>query len=381
MNNTAGRGDHVTVNPFDTVGIDHIGPFKWGTESYYVQTMIDHHTRTAEAWATLDIKTGTAWDIFYEQWICRYGAPRRLIVDNGPCFIARSFRANAAQLGVEALYTWKAHKQGNAVCESFHQFVNRGISALNAQMSVPIQTAVATVLYAYRSTPHPSLGASPFMILSGLPMRVPGAQEIDRLLGEMSPDDRDQTLKALRDEVRDEAHRISEERATKRRPVQSYVPEVGDRVIIRYNDAEASKAAVRHGAARFAPTHIPPFRVTEVLRGGVGVRVESCSNSSEVRQVSTGDLIKLEDPTSLFMTLLNDLELYRDLAGRKRMTNEQIMGNEVERAYGIAHGKRNTSKARKRPRVEALSVPVAVGMDLSVLKRTSVSGPHGRDEV
>ena len=78
----------ITVGgPFELVGMDLLGPFptsKEGNKNIIVAT--DYLTRWAECQA---IPSGTSVDVarfFYENILCRYGAPSRILTDQGKCF-------------------------------------------------------------------------------------------------------------------------------------------------------------------------------------------------------------------------------------------------------------------------------------------------------
>ena len=126
--------------------------------------MVDHFTKYAEAVVLTETSTNTVWQLFYIRWICVWGCPIYLLTDNGAQFSSKGFKEYCASLGIQKIFATPYHPQGNGVVESFHQFLLRSMSAYISQTTWPLVDIVASVLFAYRSTPHPSTGESPYFL-------------------------------------------------------------------------------------------------------------------------------------------------------------------------------------------------------------------------
>ena len=72
---------------FSRVHIDIVGPLSSdNTKPRYLLTMVDAHTRWLEARSMSDISAETIANIFYFDWVSRFGVPLFLITDKGRQF-------------------------------------------------------------------------------------------------------------------------------------------------------------------------------------------------------------------------------------------------------------------------------------------------------
>ena len=77
-----------TLNPFDTVHVNFIGPYEDG---HYGITMIDHAARWLEVGIQNDKTSLTKAEIFECEWLCRYPRPVKVIHDLGTEFTGETF--------------------------------------------------------------------------------------------------------------------------------------------------------------------------------------------------------------------------------------------------------------------------------------------------
>jgi len=83
---------HPITHPnkaFDTVGVDSIGPLPI-TENgnKYILVFTDYATRWVEAFPTKDMEAKTVAKIFFDEIVCRHGAPKELLSDQGRNFLS-----------------------------------------------------------------------------------------------------------------------------------------------------------------------------------------------------------------------------------------------------------------------------------------------------
>jgi len=106
-----------------------------------------------------------------------WGCPEALLSDNGSQFASHEFQDRCAQLGIRRLYSTPYHPESNGVIEAFHQFLIRTMAVYVRLTSWPLEEVVATVLWAYRSTPHPATGETPQYLMAGLDTALPHQQD------------------------------------------------------------------------------------------------------------------------------------------------------------------------------------------------------------
>jgi cleavage and polyadenylation specificity factor subunit 1 len=112
--------------PLGHVHLDLFGPYeknmaeppsgKKFASRVFVVIMIDYFTKVAE-WVPADNKQPiTVARAFYDNWICRYGAPSVITTDNGGEFKA-DFTHMVSRLGTYHVYTSANHPSANGVAE------------------------------------------------------------------------------------------------------------------------------------------------------------------------------------------------------------------------------------------------------------------------
>ena len=95
--------------PLDIVGIDllHLEESSGGFE--YILTITDHFTKFAQAYPLRNTEAKTVAKVLYFEFMQRFGAPRRLLHDQGKEFENRLFHQLQEHMGVERLRTTPYH--------------------------------------------------------------------------------------------------------------------------------------------------------------------------------------------------------------------------------------------------------------------------------
>ena len=79
--------------------------------------IVDHFTRYTRAYVTKDQKASTAVKILYEGFISIFGAPERILMDQGKAFTSEVVEQLCSQFGISQLTTTAYHPQGNGQVE------------------------------------------------------------------------------------------------------------------------------------------------------------------------------------------------------------------------------------------------------------------------
>ena len=152
--------------PSERVAIDIVGPFNVAKGFFkYLLTYIDMATRWPEA---VPLRKTTTTIVIQQltQIFARNGFPMSLVSDNGPQFVADTFRKFFKEKGIEHVRASPYHPQGNGVIERLHRILNSVIAKCcetkgNWAQIVPMS------LYLIRCMPNRSTGISPFVAKNG----------------------------------------------------------------------------------------------------------------------------------------------------------------------------------------------------------------------
>jgi len=192
--------------------VDVVGPLKCTRrKNVYILTMMEAFSRFVEAVAIPDQQTQTVCRAFVRSVICRYGACRTLISDNGSNFTSRLFEAVCATLKIRHVLTSPYNPKANPI-ESMHKGLGDFLSIfLNGDTEEEWDELLDFALLSLRANHHTSTGFSPAHLLYGNPMKLPWDEEIKPLELEqkLSLEARDY-LTLLRFDLelaREEAHR------------------------------------------------------------------------------------------------------------------------------------------------------------------------------
>ena len=82
-----------------------------------VLVIVDHFTRYTRAYVTKDQKASTAAKILYEGFISIFGAPKRILTDQGKAFTSEVVEQLCSQLRISQSTTTAYHPQGNGQVE------------------------------------------------------------------------------------------------------------------------------------------------------------------------------------------------------------------------------------------------------------------------
>ncbi|ELU05081.1 hypothetical protein CAPTEDRAFT_213750 [Capitella teleta] len=84
-------------------------------------------------------------------------------------------------LGVYRFKTGPYHPQGNAVIESFHRNLNKGLCQMSQQRSdICFEEAIQLICFAYRNTLHSTLNETPAFATFGVDLRIRDGNHMNR---------------------------------------------------------------------------------------------------------------------------------------------------------------------------------------------------------
>ena len=132
-----------------------------------VLVLTDHFTRYVMAFITKDQKAKTVAQILYERFISVFGAPAKLLSDQGVNFTSALVEELCSAFGIQKCRTTAYHAQCNGQVERFHQTLFRMIGKLAADKKAQWEQHLPELLQAYNSTRSAVMGYSPHYLMFG----------------------------------------------------------------------------------------------------------------------------------------------------------------------------------------------------------------------
>ncbi|GFH61911.1 hypothetical protein CTEN210_18387 [Chaetoceros tenuissimus] len=164
---------NVTMQPWHTVAVDLIGPWKMKIQGIDVEfralTIVDNDTNLLEAVRIENTRAQHIADLFENTWLSRYPRPVKCIHDKGTEFTGSEFQQMLQRFHIRPSQITTKNPQGNSICERIHQTMLNQIRSLLRQnppndinqANHVIDTLLANTVYALRTSLHSSLNASP----------------------------------------------------------------------------------------------------------------------------------------------------------------------------------------------------------------------------
>lgn len=158
----------VVTEPWSTVAMDFVGPLPQSRGgNKFVLVITDHGTKWVEAFATPDTTAETTARIFLREVICRYGAPRRLLSDQGANFLSRVVQVLCDVHGILRSRTTAYHPQTDGLTERFNHTLANMLASFVGTAGDDWDEHLPELLFAYRTAPQPSIGDTPFYLTYG----------------------------------------------------------------------------------------------------------------------------------------------------------------------------------------------------------------------
>ena len=131
----------------------------------HVLVIVDHFTRYTRAYMTKDQKALTATKIPYKGFISTFGAPERILTDQGKAFTSEVVEQLCSQFGISQLTITAYHPQGNGQVELAHQTLGRIIGKLEDEYKGQWPRHLFKLTHAYNSTRSAITSYSPHFLM------------------------------------------------------------------------------------------------------------------------------------------------------------------------------------------------------------------------
>ena len=151
------------TQPLEFVAIDILGPLdRASTGHRFILVMTDRFSKFTRAVPMRACTALTVSKAFLEYWVFSFGAPAKIVSDNGSQFTSELFKKVCKTLGVRNLFTTTYHPQTNGQAERFNRTLLASLRAFVAEHPRTWPEFVGAVAYAYNTQVHTSTMVPPF---------------------------------------------------------------------------------------------------------------------------------------------------------------------------------------------------------------------------
>ena len=255
---------------WSTVAFDFFGPLPKSRKGYrYVLVGIDHFSRWPEAIATRNATAKVVAEFLHSRIIAQHGAPRELLTDHGTHFASQVIATLCKQYQVRRLMSTPYTPQSNGIVERFMGYLKNALITLVDNHPTRWDQYLAAVVFAYRTTPHPEVGDTPFYVNRGYDPRIPEFLTVDVPADRPadSPDwieKLDGVRSALQSRIAEQQERIRKRIEEQETP--EYEP--GQLVLVQKTPAEMQQAHTK-----LTDRYDHPARVAHVMPNGVSFKI------------------------------------------------------------------------------------------------------------
>jgi transposase InsO family protein len=160
--------------PWEIMSIDITGPHPVSRQGYqYILTVQDHFTKWVEAFPLRKHTAVVVARVLVENVFLRFGAPLRLLSDQGPEFESDLLKELCRLLRIEKIRTTPYHPSTNGMLERFHRTLNAMIGKVVNDDQRDWPDHLPAALAAYRATVHDATGVTPYRMMFGRELRLP----------------------------------------------------------------------------------------------------------------------------------------------------------------------------------------------------------------
>ena len=163
-----------------TVACDFFGPLHTTRkQNVYVLVGIDHFSRWPELLATRKANAAVVADFIHARIIAQHGTPKELLTDHGSHFASRVISTLCKKYGIRRLMSTPYTPQSNGIVERFMGYLKGALATLVDENPTSWDDHLPAVAFAYRATPHPDVGDTPFFINKGYDPIIPELRAVD----------------------------------------------------------------------------------------------------------------------------------------------------------------------------------------------------------
>ncbi len=249
----------------------------------YVLVFVDLFTKYVVAKAIADVKAETVAKAFYEEIICRYGAPQKLLSDRGQQFLSKIMKFTRELFGVQGVFTASWNPRCDGMTEKSNQTIQNSLSYLVNRDHDDWDERLPTALFAYNTSPcFRSTDYTPYYLLFG--RHAKGPSDLRLVIPDQVPKD-------IQDYVHNLVNNLDEAAETARDNIRANQAKMKE-----YFDKSAHRCVLQEGDKVFLYVHVTPKHLSRKLRhpwcGGFVIHKFLGPNTVRLRKLCDGQLVK-----------------------------------------------------------------------------------------
>lgn len=170
---------HESTSPFEVISLDVLGPYVTTRRgNRYIFVAEDIYSKWIEAKPYPRADGGTLVQFLEEEIVARYGCPKTIISDNGPCFLSNKYQSLCEKSRIRIFYSAVEHQRANPV-ERRNQEVKKMLRvALATKSEITWDQHIHQVTFALRRRRNAANQETPSKVLLGYELPIPGSWEI-----------------------------------------------------------------------------------------------------------------------------------------------------------------------------------------------------------
>lgn len=165
----------VASAPFEKIYIDFVGEIKPNSEQNhkYLLTISCDLSKYLLAVPTFDCTAITAARVIVDHVCLVFNIPKTIVSDNGPAFIAETFKQMAKLLDINHVKTTPYHPQSNGAIERYHRTIGEHLRAYTEENREFWHKYICYFLFSYNNTIHSTTGYAPHTLVFGFEIELP----------------------------------------------------------------------------------------------------------------------------------------------------------------------------------------------------------------
>src|SRR6266542_93929 len=154
-------------------GIDIVRPLiETSRENKYIVVAINYFTKYPEARALTNANAKSVANFIYEDIICRYGCPRKIISDRGTHFNNQVIEKLLERFKIRHNLSTPYHPKTNGLVKRFNKTLYESLAKLNEERE-NWDEYISLTLFAYRTKINKSTQFTPFYLTYGRKAKLP----------------------------------------------------------------------------------------------------------------------------------------------------------------------------------------------------------------
>ena len=164
----------IVQRPLQRVAMDILGPLpETPRGNRYILVIGDYFTKWKEAFPLKDTEAVTVARVFVNEYICRFGVPDSLHIDQGKNFEAKIIKEICASLDIKNTRITAYHPQSDGLVERFNRTLLGMLSMMVKEDEQGWDLLLPPLLLAYQTSHHATTGATPFELMFGHNLCLP----------------------------------------------------------------------------------------------------------------------------------------------------------------------------------------------------------------